>query len=173
MSICMRFTSLGVIPRNEVPGPGEFFLTTRRGKQFNTIHANDAKFFEELNSVIQYEPAEADDPVSLGLFASIGITRWNLKALCFLSRATPSPPGTTRASSMPTRWRRPTSGRGWWWTTMAAEPKPHGQFRRSGGGFRPGSRLWRWGGRCLCKTFHGERLRPSFDGQRVFATFDR
>ncbi len=45
------------------------------GKQFNTIHANDSRFFEELNAVIQHEPADAHDPVSLGLFASIGIKK--------------------------------------------------------------------------------------------------
>lgn len=26
-----------VVPKNEIPGPGEFYLATRRGKQFNTI----------------------------------------------------------------------------------------------------------------------------------------
>ena len=45
------------------------------GKQFNTIHSNDFNFFDELNAVIQYEPTDAYDPVSLGLFASIGIQK--------------------------------------------------------------------------------------------------
>jgi hypothetical protein len=45
------------------------------GKQFNTIHANDFKFFEELNAVIQYEPADAFNPELIGLFASIGIKK--------------------------------------------------------------------------------------------------
>ena len=39
------------------------------GKKFNTVHANDLKFFDELNAVIQYEPADAFDPELLGLFA--------------------------------------------------------------------------------------------------------
>ncbi len=43
------------------------------GKQFNTIHANDEHYYEELNAVIQYEPADAFNPELVGLFASIGI----------------------------------------------------------------------------------------------------
>ena len=45
------------------------------GKQFNTIHANDEHFYEELNAVIQYEPADAFNPEIVGLFASIGIKK--------------------------------------------------------------------------------------------------
>ena len=45
------------------------------GKKFNTIHANDGHFYEELNAVIQYEPADAFNPELVGLFASIGIKK--------------------------------------------------------------------------------------------------
>ncbi len=45
------------------------------GKQFNTIHANNELFYEELNAVIQYEPADAFNPELVGLFASIGIKK--------------------------------------------------------------------------------------------------
>lgn len=45
------------------------------GKRFNTVHANDFKFYEELNEVIQYEPSEAFEPQLLGLFKSIGIEK--------------------------------------------------------------------------------------------------
>ena len=45
------------------------------GKQFNTIHANNEYFYEELNAVIQYEPADAFNPELVGLFASIGIKK--------------------------------------------------------------------------------------------------
>ena len=45
------------------------------GKKFNTIHANDKHFYEELNAVIQYEPADAFNPELVGLFASIGIKK--------------------------------------------------------------------------------------------------
>jgi hypothetical protein len=45
------------------------------GKAFNTIHANDFSFFEELNHVVQEEPNEAMDPETLGLLAAIGIEK--------------------------------------------------------------------------------------------------
>jgi len=45
------------------------------GKQMNTIHANNVHFYEELNAVIQYEPANAFNPELVGLFASIGIKK--------------------------------------------------------------------------------------------------
>ncbi|MDX2504458.1 MAG: DUF1254 domain-containing protein, partial [Gammaproteobacteria bacterium] len=45
------------------------------GKQFNTIHANNEYFYEELNAVIQYEPADAFNPELVGLFAAIGIKK--------------------------------------------------------------------------------------------------
>src|SRR5580704_1083653 len=45
------------------------------GMQFNTIHANDFNFYEELNTVVQHEPADAFDPEIVGVFASIGIKK--------------------------------------------------------------------------------------------------
>ena len=45
------------------------------GKKMNTIHANTFKFYEELNAVVQYEPADAFDPELVGQFASIGIKK--------------------------------------------------------------------------------------------------
>ena len=45
------------------------------GKKFNTIHANNEYFYEELNAVIQYEPADAFNPELVGLFSSIGIKK--------------------------------------------------------------------------------------------------
>ena len=45
------------------------------GIQFNTVHANTFHFHEELNAVIQHEPADAFDPETVGLFASIGIKK--------------------------------------------------------------------------------------------------
>ncbi len=54
--------------------PKQKFLNLS-GKQYNTIHANDYHFFEELNAVVQYEPAVAFNPELVGLFASIGIKK--------------------------------------------------------------------------------------------------
>jgi hypothetical protein len=45
------------------------------GKQFNTIHANTFHFCEEINAVVQHEPADAFDPEIVGLFASIASRR--------------------------------------------------------------------------------------------------
>jgi hypothetical protein len=45
------------------------------GKAFNTIHANDFHFYEEVNSIVQSEPNEALDPETLGLLAAIGIEK--------------------------------------------------------------------------------------------------
>ena len=45
------------------------------GLSFNTIHANDVSFYEEVNAVIQEEPIEALDPEFLGLLAAIGIEK--------------------------------------------------------------------------------------------------
>ncbi|MGF0237323.1 DUF1254 domain-containing protein [Rhodococcus sp. IEGM1300] len=45
------------------------------GREFNTIHANDASFFNELNEIIQDEPPESFDPEILGMAASIGLEK--------------------------------------------------------------------------------------------------
>jgi hypothetical protein len=42
---------------------------------YNTIHANDYEFFEELDHVIQREPLEVFDPELRGLAASVGIVK--------------------------------------------------------------------------------------------------
>ena len=45
------------------------------GQKINTIHANDFEFYNELNAVIQYEPADAFNEELVGIFASIGIKK--------------------------------------------------------------------------------------------------
>lgn len=62
-------------PLSKVDNPPEQKFHNLSGKQMNTIHANDFEFFEELNAVIQYEPADAFNPEIVGLFASIGIKK--------------------------------------------------------------------------------------------------
>lgn len=54
--------------------PATNFINTS-GLRFNTISANDFSFFEELNQVVQAEPADWVDPGTVGLFASIGIRK--------------------------------------------------------------------------------------------------
>jgi len=62
-------------PLAQAGNPPEQKTYDLSGKQFNTIHANDGHFYEELNAAIQYEPADAFNPELVGLFASIGIKK--------------------------------------------------------------------------------------------------
>ena len=67
-------------PLSQADKPPKQKVYDLSGKKFNTIHANDVHFYEELNAVIQYEPADAFDPELVGLFASIGIKKGELFA---------------------------------------------------------------------------------------------
>jgi hypothetical protein len=42
---------------------------------FNTVHANDFQFYEELHHIIEREPLSLIDPELRGLIASIGIQK--------------------------------------------------------------------------------------------------
>jgi hypothetical protein len=55
------------------PPPMKFINVS--GKAFNTIHANDFTFYEEINHVVQEVPYDALDPETLGVLASIGIEK--------------------------------------------------------------------------------------------------
>src|SRR6185369_11257965 len=55
------------------PRATQFFNVS--GKSFNTVQALDYTFFEEVNEVVQEEPAEAMDAETLGLLATIGIEK--------------------------------------------------------------------------------------------------
>jgi hypothetical protein len=55
------------------PPPMKFINVS--GKEFNTIHANDFTFYEEINHLVQEEPNDALDPETLGILASIGIEK--------------------------------------------------------------------------------------------------
>jgi hypothetical protein len=60
---------------SQAEDPPEAVFIDWTGKRFNTFHANDFEFFEELNAVIQYEPSEAFKPQILGIFKSIGMEK--------------------------------------------------------------------------------------------------
>jgi hypothetical protein len=62
-------------PLAQAANPPEQRFVNLSGKQMNTVHANDFAFYEELNAVIQYEPADAFDPELVGFFAAIGIKK--------------------------------------------------------------------------------------------------
>lgn len=55
--------------------PPEQRFVNVSGVQFNTIHANDVTYFDELNAVVQYEPTTMMDPELTGILASIGIKK--------------------------------------------------------------------------------------------------
>ncbi len=59
----------------EAATPPEQKFVNISGVQFNTIHANDFHFYEELDAAVQAEPADFVDAETVGLFASIGIKK--------------------------------------------------------------------------------------------------
>ena len=64
-----------VYPLAQAKNPPQMKFVNVSGKAFNTIHANDFTFFEEINHVVQEEPNDALDPETLGLLASVGIEK--------------------------------------------------------------------------------------------------
>jgi hypothetical protein len=68
-----KFFKVYLLSEAKNPPPMKFINVS--GKEFNTIHANDFHFYEEVNAIIQYEPNEALNPETLGLLAAIGIEK--------------------------------------------------------------------------------------------------
>src|SRR5262249_57058760 len=64
---------LRIYPLTQAANPPATNFIDVSGKAFNTIHAMDFSYFDEVNQVIQEEPNAAMDPETLGLLASIGI----------------------------------------------------------------------------------------------------
>jgi hypothetical protein len=64
-----------VYPLSQAKNPPPMKFVNVSGKAFNTIHANDFHFYEEVNHIVQEEPNEALNPETLGLLASIGIEK--------------------------------------------------------------------------------------------------
>lgn len=67
--------TLRIYPLAQAANPPETKFVNVSGKEFNTIHAMDVSFFDEVNEVVQEEPNDAIDPETLGLLASIGIEK--------------------------------------------------------------------------------------------------
>jgi len=65
----------GVFPLSQAAKPSATSFVNISGAKFNTISANDFSFYEELNAVVQNEPANWVDPETVGLFGSIGIRK--------------------------------------------------------------------------------------------------
>ena len=68
-------TGVKIYPLKDKDNPPQMEFTTFSKTYFNTIHANNYAFYEELNQVIQREPVGMLDPEIRGLIASIGIIK--------------------------------------------------------------------------------------------------
>jgi hypothetical protein len=66
---------LKIYPLARKDNPPEMEFISGSGRSFNTIHANNFEFYEELHRVVEREPVELFDPELRGLFASIGIEK--------------------------------------------------------------------------------------------------
>jgi len=64
-----------VYPLAQAANPPAMKFVDVSGVPFNTIHANDFSFFEEIDHLVQEEPAAALNPETLGLLAAIGIEK--------------------------------------------------------------------------------------------------
>ena len=60
-------------PLSVAADPPEQRFINISDSEYNTIHANDFSFFEEINEIVQGEPPEALDPERAGQLAAIGI----------------------------------------------------------------------------------------------------
>lgn len=64
-----------VYPLAAAANPPKMTFINGSGLYFNTIHSTDFSFYEEVNTVIQEEPADSADPEILGQLAAIGIEK--------------------------------------------------------------------------------------------------
>ncbi len=62
-----------VYPLADADNPPDTEFVNITAFQFNTVHANDFTFFEEVNTLVQEEPTTALDPERAGQLAAIGI----------------------------------------------------------------------------------------------------
>ena len=67
--------TMRIYPYAQAANPPEQKFVNMSGKKVNTVHANDYSFFEELNNVVQHEPADAFNPELVGQWAAIGIKK--------------------------------------------------------------------------------------------------
>ena len=123
--------NLKVYPLSMKSRPPKMEFTNGSRKFFNTIHANDFEFYEELHTVIEREPVSAFDPELRGTFAAIGIEKGKSRTGCAdekilteavaIGNATaraiifvhvlPRPPSTqTARDECLHRWRLPVAG---------------------------------------------------------------
>ena len=68
-----KFTK--IYPLSQAANPPKLNFVNVSGRDFNTVGPADYPFWEYLDQVVQEEPTESVDPVTLGLWASIGIQK--------------------------------------------------------------------------------------------------
>lgn len=68
-------SAMRLYPLAEAANPPAQDFVNLSGVQMNTIHANDFTFFEELDEVIQHEPADAFPAELVSQWAAIGIKK--------------------------------------------------------------------------------------------------
>ena len=64
-----------IYPLSEAQNRPETPILEVSGLPFNTVHPNDFTYYDEINHLVQEEPADALDPETTGLMASIGIVK--------------------------------------------------------------------------------------------------
>ncbi|WP_203237634.1 DUF1254 domain-containing protein [Streptomyces sp. CdTB01] len=62
-----------IYPLSAAADPPEQRFVNFAQSDFNTVHANDFSFFEEIDTLVQAEPPEALDPERAGQLAAIGV----------------------------------------------------------------------------------------------------
>ena len=62
-------------PLSKADNPPEQVFHNFSGKQYSTIHSNDATFYDEINTSVQYEPTSVFSPEINGQMATIGIKK--------------------------------------------------------------------------------------------------
>lgn len=104
----MMRSGVRVYPLSQVDAPPATEFIPFSGRQLNTIHANDATFYDEVAAVVEREPIGVIDPETRGLLASIGIRKGtpfapDARMQAILEDAARVANGTARAIAFATR----------------------------------------------------------------------
>ncbi|MEV4414621.1 DUF1254 domain-containing protein [Catellatospora sp. NPDC049609] len=96
----LRGIRIHPLDQTAYPPPNEFVDIGER--PHNTVHANDATFYEEVDTVVQEEPLDSLDPERRGVLAAVGIVKGDVFApddrmRAILGKAAPLAAGMARA----------------------------------------------------------------------------
>lgn len=67
--------ALRIYPYAQIGNPPPTTFMDLSGRVMNTVHANNFEFYDEINQIVQEEPAGVYGPDMTGLFASIGMAK--------------------------------------------------------------------------------------------------